>query len=218
MSEEEKENQPLNPIKENIEGKHNLWQKISKAKELVGVVKKNGKVEFKSTKYNYQTAEDIDIACRDAFQDVGIVIVPLDFEIINDKDGIVTTIQTFGVVDVDTGTYVKVKMGGMGQDSGDKRIYKAETGAYKYLLKQLLQIPSQDDPDKIPSGAWETPKPTSDGKVNWREYVVKLGNKHKGKTLEEVAKTDKQYIEWASTKQGEHQPYCQACLEELNSK
>lgn len=194
----------------------NLWQKISKAKDTVGVVKKNGKVEFKSTKYNYQTAEDIDIACREAFQEVGIVVVPLDFEVIADKDGIITIIQTFGVIDIDSGFYIKVKMGGMGQDSGDKRIYKAETGAYKYLLKQLLQIPSQDDPDAIPSGAWEKKEPTKDGSINWREYVITFNGKHKGESLEQIAKTDMQYIGWLAGKQGEAQPYCQACVKELN--
>lgn len=218
MSEEQKQvpKQENTSIETNPTQSVSLWQKISKAKELVGVVQKNGKVEFKSTKYSYQRAEDIDLACRDAFQEVGIIVVPLDFEIISDKDGIVTIIQTFGVIDIQTGAYIKVKMGGMGQDSGDKRIYKAETGAYKYVLKQLLQIPSEDDPDKIPSGAWENPKPTNDGKVNWQDYVIKFGGKHKGKTLGEVAKTDKQYISWAVDKQGEHQPYCQAALEELS--
>ena len=34
----------------------NLWQKIAKARELVGVVKKDGKVSFKQTNYNYQKA------------------------------------------------------------------------------------------------------------------------------------------------------------------
>lgn len=196
----------------------NLWQKISKAKDLVGVVQKNGRVEFKNTKYSYQRAEDIDLACRDAFQEVGIIVIPVEFDIISDKDGIITIIQTFCVIDTETGAYVKVKMGGMGQDSGDKRIYKAETGAYKYILKQLLQIPSEDDPDKIPSGAWDKPKPTAEGKVNWRDYVIKLGSKHKGKTLAQIAETDKQYIAWAVSKQGEHQPYCQAAVEELGLK
>lgn len=193
--------------------KLNIWQKILKAKEVVGVVKKNGKVEFKSTKYNYQTAEDIDIACRDAFIEVGLVVIPSDFEVINDEGGIITIVQTFNVIDSDTGEFLVTKMGGMGQDSGDKRIYKAETGAYKYILKQLLQIPSQDtDPDRVASGVWEQPKQTKEGTLNWQEYVVKTG-KHTNKTLGEIAKTDINFIKWYASKQGEHQPYCQACLE-----
>ena len=52
-----------------------LYQKIAKAKEMVGVVKKEGKVSFKNTNYNYQRAEDIEIAVRDACQKVGILIL-----------------------------------------------------------------------------------------------------------------------------------------------
>lgn len=199
--------------------KLNLFQKISKAKDAVGVVKKNGKVEFKSTKYNYQTAEDIDLACRDAFQEVGIIVVPTNFELVSDEGGITTIIQTYKVIDVDTGEFILVQMGGMGQDSGDKRIYKAETGAYKYLLKQLLQIPSQDtDPDKIPSAAWENPTTNAQtGKLNWKDYVFKTGQ-HTGKTLAEVVKNNIGSVRWYAGKQGEHQPYCQAALEELDKK
>ena len=200
-----------------IEAKCNLWQKINKAKELVGVVKKNGKVEFKSTKYNYQTAEDIDMACRDAFIDAGLVVLPTGFEVINDVNGIITTIQTYKVIDIDTGEAEVVQMGGMGQDAGDKRIYKAETGAYKYLLKQLLQIPSEDtDPDKIPTGAWDNPKPKSDGSVEWKDYVFKTGTLA-GKTLGEAIKTNIGAVRWYAGKQGESQPYCQAALESISN-
>ena len=199
---------------ENTE-KLNLWQKINKAKELVGVVKKNGRVEFNNTKYNYQTAEDIDMACRDAFMDAGLVVLPAEFEVISDLNGIITTIQTYKVIDIDTGAFEIVAMGGMGQDAGDKRIYKAETGAYKYLLKQLLQIPSEDtDPDKIPTGAWDNPKPKSDGTVEWQNYVFKTGTLA-GKTLGEAIKTNLGAIRWYAGKQGESQPYCQAALESL---
>ena len=34
----------------------NLYQKLLKAKDLIGIVKKEGKVSFKNTNYNYQRA------------------------------------------------------------------------------------------------------------------------------------------------------------------
>ena len=58
----------------------NIYQKILEAKKLVGVVKKDGRVEFKQTKYNYQKAEDIDLAVRDAFEQVGLIVIPVKFE------------------------------------------------------------------------------------------------------------------------------------------
>ena len=195
----------------------NVWQKINKVKELVGVVKKEGKVEFKSTKYNYQRAEDIELAVREACMEVGVVIIPEGFHVVNDTGGIITTIQSYNIVDIDTGEGFRCQMGGMGQDSGDKRMYKAETGGYKYLMKQLFQIPSEDtDPDLIPSQAYTTPKNNTDGSLNWRDYVPKNG-KYAGKRLEDIAKDSQGlgWIKWASGKQGDFQPYCLQALKEI---
>lgn len=195
--------------------KLNLWQKIQKVKELVGVVKKEGKVSFKSTNYNYQRAEDIELAVRDACQKVGVLILPLTFNVVSDVNNIITTVQQFMVVDIDTGEKVFCQMGGQGQDSGDKRIYKAETGAYKYFMKQLFQIPSEDtDPDIIPSEAFTAPKTTEQGALNWKDFVPKNG-KYAGQRLEDIAKKDTNWVKFWANKQCEAQPYCLACKNEM---
>lgn len=194
-----------------------LYQKIAKAKEMVGVVKKEGKVSFKNTNYNYQRAEDIEIAVRDACQKVGILIYPSSFSVVSDTNNIITTTQCFRVVDVDSGVSIECEMGGQGQDSGDKRIYKAETGAYKYFMKQLFQIPSEDtDPDAIPSQAFTAPKTTETGALNWKDYVPKNG-KHAGERLEDIAKIDMSWIKFWANKQCEAQAFCQACIAELGA-
>lgn len=196
-----------------------IWQKVLRAKDIVGVVKKDGKVEFKNTNYNYQKAEDIDIAVRNAFAEVGLIVVPVGFDVVGDAGGVVTIIQTYRIVDSETGDYFECQMGGMGQDSGDKRIYKAETGAFKYLMKQLLQIPAQEnDPDNFPSEAVEAPV-LKDGSLDWRHYVCPATlKKHAGKTLEQISREDKTYISYFAGKQGKHQPYFQAALGELNAE
>lgn len=192
-----------------------LYQKIAKAKEMVGIVKKEGKVSFKNANYNYQRAEDVEMAVRDACQKVGILIYPNGFKVVSDNNNIITTIQCFRVVDIDTGIGISCEMGGQGQDSGDKRIYKSETGAYKYFMKQLFQIPSEDtDPDIIPSQAFTAPKTTEAGALNWKDYVPKNG-KHIGERLEEIAKIDMNWIKFWANKQCEAQVFCQACLAEL---
>lgn len=195
----------------------NIYQKISEAKKNIGVVKKNGKVEFKSTNYNYQKAEDIELAVREACDKVGLLIVPNSFRIIKDEGNIITTEQSFNVVDIDTGEKITCYMGGQGQDSGDKRIYKAETGAYKYFMKQLFQIPSEDtDPDLIPTGAYDNPKPNQgNGAITWRDYVPKTG-KHAGKTLGAIVTTDPSWVKFWANKASEAQPYCVAAMKELN--
>ena len=198
-----------------IQPKTNLLKKIAEAKKLVGVVSKNGKVEFKSTKYSYQRAEDIELAVRDACEQVGLLIIPSSFEVISDNGNIVTTIQTFRICDTDSGEELTVQMGGMGQDTGDKRMYKAETGGYKYMMKQLFQIPAEDtDPDIIPSGAWDVPKKTTDGSLNLKEHTFKTG-KYQGKTLQQVVETDYNYVKWCSTLSNELGEFARACLAEV---
>ena len=201
----------------------NLWQKIAKARELVGVVKKEGKVSFKQTNSNYQKAEDIELAVRNACEQVGLIIIPKKFNIISDVGNIITTIQEYKIVDIDTGDFETCEMGGQGQDNGDKRIYKSETGCFKYLMKQLFQIPSDNDadPDVIPSAGYNNPpiKKDSQGEVtscNWRDYVLKNG-KYAGCTLGELAETDdgKHHIVWQAGKASQAQPYCVVAKKEL---
>lgn len=194
----------------------NIYQKILEAKKLVGVVKKDGRVEFKQTKYNYQKAEDIDLAVRDAFEQVGLIVIPVKFDVISDVNNVITIVQHFAITDVESGASFVCAMGGQGQDSGDKRIYKAETGAFKYLFKQLMQITAQEsDPDNFPSESVNQPV-NSDGTLNWKEYVCPMDLKrHAGKTLEQIAQTDKAYIRYFAGRAGSHQPYFLAAKQEL---
>ena len=201
-----------------------LWQKIAKARELVGVVKKDGKVSFKQTNYNYQKAEDIELAVRNACEQVGLIIIPKKFNIISDTGSIITTIQEYKIIDIDTGDFETCEMGGMGQDNGDKRIYKAETGCFKYMMKQLFQIPSDNDtdPDIIPTAGYKNPPINKNsngdvqGSVNWRDYVMK-SVAFAGKTLGEMSSTEagKKHIIFQAGRAGEQQPYCNACKQEL---
>ncbi len=46
-----------------------------------------------------------------------------------------------------SGEWIEVYGHGLGQDRADKAIYKAFTGAKKYLLAGLLAIPTTDDPE-----------------------------------------------------------------------
>lgn len=204
--------------------KLNIYQKINKAKEIIGVVKKDGKVSFKSTNYNYQKAEDIEFAVREACLKVGLAIIPYDCEIVSDVNGICTCRYEYELVDIDNKTTIRMRMCGMGQDSGDKRIYKAHTGAFKYVLKQLFQIPSEDtDPDAMPSGAMENnkaikAKAETTGNINWKDYVAPNG-KFAGKTIEVISTLDggMGWIRFWAGKQSDAQPYCVAALQELDN-
>jgi ERF superfamily len=58
-----------------------------------------------------------------------------------------TVDMKFTIEDGESGETRTISMGGQGIDPGDKGIYKAETGANKYALLKLFQIPTGDDPE-----------------------------------------------------------------------
>ncbi len=65
---------------------------------------------------------------------------------------VVTTLcrvnMRFTIYDVESGESITADAPGTGQDSGDKAIYKAITGATKYFLAKFFLIPAGDDPEK----------------------------------------------------------------------
>lgn len=195
----------------------NLHQKILKVMEMVSYVKKEGKVAFKNTNYNYQKEEDVTAAVREGLLKYNITIIPVQFKVEKVENGLTTVVIQYKLTDADTGECEYMTMGGQGSDSGDKGIYKAETGAFKYLQKQMLWLGSQEsDPDDIHSDALKQEKPVDKEKVSadYLDTVFTFG-KHKGKTLREVAEKDKNYVVWSAGKQGEMQAVCQKAVEEL---
>lgn len=208
----------------NNKGKSNVWRKILAVMEEVGFVKKNGKVSFKNTNYNYQKEEDITLALREARLKHGLVIVPTKVHFIENKDNITRVVISYLIVDADSGDSVCVEMGGEGQDSGDKAIYKAFTGAYKYMQRQTFSLTSQDsDPDNIPSGAFKNVNEKSNSKKSEQPVNLVTGDldtvlaigKHKGKTISQVAKDDPNYIKWLAGKQGDLQALAQKAVNDF---
>ena len=202
-----------------VEKRLNLHERIIKIMEMVAVIKKEGKVEFKNTKYNYQREEDVTAAVREALLKYGITIIPVQFRVEKVEAGLTTVAIQYKVTDAETGECEYLTMGGQGQDSGDKGIYKAETGAFKYLQKQMLWLGSQEsDPDDIPSDALNQPAPPAVKEeiqsADYLDTVFKNG-KHKGQTIKAVAESDKGYILWMAGKQGDMQAVCQKAVEDL---
>ncbi len=59
----------------------------------------------------------------------------------------------------DTGETITVKWWGDGQDAGDKGLYKALTGAVKYLMMKVFLISTGDDPDAEAEGEVQGEQP-----------------------------------------------------------
>ncbi|WP_067923804.1 ERF family protein [Alicyclobacillus shizuokensis] len=126
----------------------NLYQKISEVMRRVKYLKKDGFISFKSTRYSYLSEEKMTQEIRRHLLDLGLIILPvnMDFQINNQ----VTTVNMkYKIIDVQTGEYEVINVGGQGSDSQDKGIAKAMTMAYKYMQRQAFAIPTGDDPDHI---------------------------------------------------------------------
>jgi hypothetical protein len=190
-----------------------LYNKILNVMRKVKGIEKKGEVSFKSTKYAYQREEDITAAIREACIEEGLVIIPIACHVVNTTSTNVEITMDYKIVDADTGEFEIIGIGGEGQDNGDKKMYKALTGAYKYMQKQVFHLTSQEnDPDDIPSP--EKPNTTPSTPDNYLDTVFTFG-KYKGKTLGDIVKSDAGYIKYVAGKQGDMQGMAQQAVKEF---
>ncbi|MGX7065966.1 ERF superfamily protein [Vagococcus fluvialis] len=139
---------------EEIKEKVNLITKLAEITESVKRIPKNGYNAFH--KYHYMTESDIKEVVREEMSKRNIVIIGDEIsnertEVKTNKGNIENQIKItkeMSVYDGDSGEKITFKATGVGQDSGDKAQYKAETGLIKYVLNNLFLIPSGDDPEK----------------------------------------------------------------------
>ena len=117
-------------------------------------VKATGRNDFHG--YSYLSESDIIEAVRDAMNEQGLVVIPqvdsLADEEVQDRkgnrDAITTVFFTYTFLDAESGESITTKWAGRGDDPSDKGIYKAMTGALKYLLRQTFLIAdAKSDPE-----------------------------------------------------------------------
>ena len=132
-----------------------LYKKILNVMRAVRNLEKDGGVDYvgKSgtrTKYPYVTEELTTRTVRESLIEEGLVIFPTDtFPV---REGNITTVKClYKIVDINTGQCEQLSSSGQGSDSQDKGIYKALTGAFKYVQFESFFIPRGDDPDKTSS-------------------------------------------------------------------
>jgi hypothetical protein len=130
-------------------------RKLNKAQSLIQTVAKNGENKFHG--YKYATAEDIIREVKAVLGECGLAFLPrlesvekTAIKIGKQKnDGwLVEVKMTYRLMCTDTGYAEEVSFVGAGEDTSDKGIYKAYTGALKYSLVNLFQIPTGDDPEQ----------------------------------------------------------------------
>lgn len=129
----------------------NVAKKILQVMQKVQYLKKDGKVDAEKfgIKYNYLSEAKITDNIRTACINAGLIIFPAVCEPLPSNDTFQRVKVGYRILDVDSGDSFYCEMLGLGQDKGDKSIYKALTGAYKYMQRQVFAIPTGDDPDKV---------------------------------------------------------------------
>jgi hypothetical protein len=131
-----------------------LAAKLAEVVLSVSHVEKRGRNDFH--KYDYATEADVLEAVRRGLAERSVVIVPrcVGSAILErGREGkapmfVTTADMVLTLVDGESGEVMECQWKGSGEDSGDKGLYKALTGGYKYFLLKLFMIPTGDDPEK----------------------------------------------------------------------
>ena len=131
--------------------KKNIYQTILNIRGKVSSVLKKGTNEYH--KYNYATINDVLHEVRDYCNEEGLLIYPSGIsDLLPSKEGQVESFTMSYTLATEDGSKIDVTVRCSGEDKGDKKAYKANTGALKYLFIQLFLMPTEDDPENDKTG------------------------------------------------------------------
>jgi|GEM_PF-2484919 len=126
-----------------------LYQKILQAQKTISAVPKRGYNSFH--KYHYATEADI-LSIKEILNDNGLVVLPTtqhqETGFKPDGKSWASVTLRFRVIDVESGETLESEFTGYAEDSFDKAIYKATTGANKYFYLKFFGIATEDDPER----------------------------------------------------------------------
>lgn len=150
-----------------------LARKIAEIVATVGYIAKSGR----NTHQNYAYATDADVLApvrlEMAKRNLALTpdVVKTEWSTLETQRGgknrLCSLTVEWTLEDGDSGEKKVFKNMGEGMDTQDKATYKAMTGATKYALLKLFQIPTGDDPEKDDEGpAQQEQKPKQDSGQN----------------------------------------------------
>jgi len=163
---------------------------VCKLAEIMGEVEripKNGWNE--NSKYKYCMESDVVDAIRQELSKRKILLITnqrlrevREHEARSGNKVYITYCEfDFTFFDGETGEVLVITNGGEGSDSLDKGLYKAITGAKKYVLMNTFLIPTGDDPEKdnSDSSSKKPAAPKKDLRVECQKMMIEMcaGNK-----------------------------------------
>lgn len=126
-----------------------LASKLVEVQGEIGHIPKRGRNDHHN--YNYVLAADVIDAARKHLAQRNVLLVSSvagEATTYPAGKGVVTNVpMLYRFIDGDTGETLEVPLAGSGFDTGDKGVYKAYTGALKYLLLGTFLVPTGDDPE-----------------------------------------------------------------------
>lgn len=131
------------------ENRSQLVEAVAKVMDEVGYVQGTGK--NREFGYKYTSDEDLLRKLQPALAKNGLMIAPCEIEIIDSNEKgkwLKQTIRVHYELRHVGGESMMIAVMAEGRDTGDKAVYKALTGAYKYMLRQTFAIPTGDDAEK----------------------------------------------------------------------
>jgi hypothetical protein len=126
-----------------------ILKKMSAIQRDIKSMEKDGTNAFH--KYKYLSETQLTSTMKKLLDKHGVLFLySSEITDIRPKDNqFLTAVKViFEFRDVETGERVQGFAAGQGADSGDKGVYKAITGAIKYIYMKTFNIPTGDDPEK----------------------------------------------------------------------
>lgn len=132
----------------------NILAKLALVQADIDVMPKEGHNDHNN--YNYLQETQVTTKIKELF-DKHKVIFHYQSEILETKEYqsskgntqfLVSVRVMYAFYDVDSGECLPGRADGQGSDMGDKGIYKAITGAIKYIYMKTFNIPTGDDAEK----------------------------------------------------------------------
>jgi hypothetical protein len=168
-----------------------LLLKLVEVMKAVKSVAKKGKNDAQH--YDYVKASDVAAPLRAELATRGILMIPdvvetAHFSTTSAKGTVQQGIHIkvkYTFIDSDTGEKLEFHGYGTGMDTGDKGIYKAQTGALKYALRMFFLLPDEsgkNDPEHSPKTFGDLMKPfpmsgtVGEGKLVKGEVLAKIAN------------------------------------------
>lgn len=170
----------------------------------VAYVQKTGKNSFHN--YKYAGEADLLAVLRPAMVEAGLMLLPSVKSVTPvDEFGNVTVQMEYSLIHKEGEVWPeKLGAAGMGNDKakngsvGDKGVYKAITGANKYVLFKLFQIETGDDPEQFEHHDIPTEPPRKENgkpEQGWREDGTRTSFALKKEQPELMADLDRELDE-----------------------